>query len=93
MRPKGLLHPLNLRSGWNSDADPACTGSASVFVNGLLRRQLAVAVVVSIAISIVIETEHIKEITNGRAVERNIRVLVLNPGIGEIVPAAGGEGP
>ena len=51
------------------------------------RRQLAVAIVVSI------KTEHIEEITEGWAVERDIGILVLNSRIGEIVPAACSQGP
>jgi predicted thioesterase len=43
------------------------------------------------AISMVVEVEHVKEIAEGRTVERYIRVIVVDNRVREIVPAPLGQ--
>ena len=46
---------------------------------------------VSIPVPIVIEVEHIEEITNGRAVHRYIRVVLFDAWIFQVVTAPAGQ--
>jgi hypothetical protein len=53
---------------------------------------LAVAVVITvIAVMIAVEVEEIEEVSDGRAVERHIGIVVVRHRVGEIVAAAVGQ--
>lgn len=38
-------------------------------------------------ISVVIKVEHVEQVTEGRAVEWHVRIVIVGDGVGEVVPA------
>jgi hypothetical protein len=46
------------------------------------------AVAISTAVAVMVETEQVEEVAEGRAVERHVRIMVINDRVREIIPAA-----
>jgi hypothetical protein len=69
---------------------------AALFLVGMQRFSVVAAVIITVVITVVIagvvsEVEQIKEVADGRGIERHIRVAFLGDGVREIIAAAMGE--
>ena len=65
---------------------------AALFLVGTQRLSVVAAVIIAVVIAVVVsEVEQIKEIADGRGIERHIGIVFLDNGVREIIAAAMGK--